>query len=338
MAEQERDGGLRADLVCEGGGVRGIGLVGAVDVLAGTGYRFPRVAGSSAGAIVAAFVAALQRSGEPLARLHDIVESIDYSRFPDRDLIGRVPLIGPMISLLVSDGIYQGDYLESFVAGVLKDLGVTKFGDLRAEPAAGDGIDKYAWSLVVTASDLSRRRLVRIPWDLPAYGKDPDEFPVAKAVRASAAIPFLFEPVRVAGATWVDGGLISDFPIELFDRPNSAAPRWPTFGIRLSARPGMVPPTRAVRGPLSIALAGLGTLLSNQDSAYIDDPCTMRRTVFVPSDAVSPIDFGITGVEVDHLYDSGTVAARKFLAAWDFDAYVEHCRKGFGAPGDVVVE
>lgn len=63
MAEQERDGGLRADLVCEGGGVRGIGLVGAVDVLAGTGYRFPRVAGSSAGAIVAAFVAALQRSG-----------------------------------------------------------------------------------------------------------------------------------------------------------------------------------------------------------------------------------------------------------------------------------
>lgn len=32
---------VRADLVCEGGGVRGIGLVGAVDALAAAGYRFP---------------------------------------------------------------------------------------------------------------------------------------------------------------------------------------------------------------------------------------------------------------------------------------------------------
>lgn len=58
----------RADLVCEGGGVRGIGLVGAVDALVQAGYRFPRVAGTSAGAIVASLVAALQVAGEPLSR------------------------------------------------------------------------------------------------------------------------------------------------------------------------------------------------------------------------------------------------------------------------------
>lgn len=324
----------RADLVCEGGGVRGIGLVGAVDVLAQAGYSFPRVAGSSAGAIVASFVAALQRAGEPLERLHEIVESIDYSRFQDRSLVGRVPLIGPMLSLFTADGIYEGEHLESFVAGVLKNLGVRTFGDLRVDgggydPGPADGVErKYAWSLVITASDLSRRRLVRIPWDLPAYTKDPDEFPVARAVRASAAIPFLFRPVRVSGATWVDGGLIDDFPIALFDRPDSAAPQWPTFGIRLSARPGLVPPTRAVRGPLSIALAALGTLLGNQDAAYENDPCTVRRTVFVPSDTVSPIDFGITDAEVDALYASGTDAARTFLDRWDFEAYVAQCRRG----------
>ncbi len=324
--------GERADLVCEGGGVRGIGLVGAVDVLARAGYSFPRVAGSSAGAIVASFVAALQRAGEPLNRLHEIVESIDYTTFQDRSLIGRIPLIGSMLSLFTSDGIYEGEHLESFVAGVLGDLGVRTFGDLRTDDAGagpGGAVDrKYAWSLVITASDLSRRRLVRIPWDLPAYKKDPDEFPVATAVRASAAIPFLFQPVRVSGATWVDGGLIDDFPIELFDRPDSVAPQWPTFGIRLSARPGLVPPTRAVRGPLSIALAALGTLLGNQDAAYENDPCTVRRTVFVPSDAVSPIDFGITDAEVDALYGSGTDAARAFLSGWDFDEYVTQCRRG----------
>lgn len=32
-------------------------------------------------------------------------------------------------------------------------------------------------------------------------------------------------------------------------------------------------------------------LVSNQDNAYIDDPCTVRRTSFVPAEDVSPIDF-----------------------------------------------
>ena len=50
---------LRADLVLEGGGVKGIALVGATLPLVEAGYRFPRVAGSSAGAIVGYFVYSL---------------------------------------------------------------------------------------------------------------------------------------------------------------------------------------------------------------------------------------------------------------------------------------
>lgn len=84
----------RVDLVCEGGGVRGIGLVGAVDALGEAGYRFPRVAGTSAGAIVASLVAALQVAGESLSRLAEIMRGIDYRKFLDRNLIGHVPLIG----------------------------------------------------------------------------------------------------------------------------------------------------------------------------------------------------------------------------------------------------
>lgn len=318
---------LKADLVCEGGAVRGIGLVGAVTVLAKAGYSFPRVAGSSAGAIVAAFVAALQRAGEPLTRLEDIVRAIDYRKFEDHSLLGGIPLLGPFLALAASDGIYQGSYLERYVAGVLKDLGVRTFGDLRIAPAPGETLaEKYSYTLVTTASDLSRRRLARLPWDLPSYGLDPDEFAVARAVRASAAIPFLFEPVRVKGATWVDGGLLSDFPIGLFDRPDSVSPRWPTFGIRLTTRPGLTPPTRAVRGQLSLAVAALGTLLSDQDAAYIDDPCTVRRTMFVRADTVSPIDFDLTAAAVESLFSNGVFAAEDFLARWDFPRYVTDCR------------
>ncbi|HEV7648515.1 MAG TPA: patatin-like phospholipase family protein [Actinophytocola sp.] len=38
------------DLVLEGGGVKGIGLLGAVLAMADAGYRFERIAGTSAGA------------------------------------------------------------------------------------------------------------------------------------------------------------------------------------------------------------------------------------------------------------------------------------------------
>lgn len=192
------------DLVCEGGGVRGIGLVGAVDALGAAGYRFPRVAGTSAGAIVAALVAALQKSGEPLSRLAEIMRGIDYRKILDRNLVGHIPLIGGGLSLLLSDGVYRGAYLERLLADRLAEFGVRTFADLRT----GEEPDQFAWSLVVTASDLSRRQLVRIPWDLHSYGIDPDTFSVARAVHASAAIPYVFEPVRVGGATWVDGGLL----------------------------------------------------------------------------------------------------------------------------------
>ena len=305
------------DLVCEGGGVRGIGLVGAVDALAAAGYRFPRVAGTSAGAIVASLVAALQVAGKPLSRLAEIMRSIDYRKFLDRNLIGHVPLIGGELSLLLSDGVYRGAYLEQLLAGLLGDLGVRTFGDLRT----GEQPEQFAWSLVVTASDLSRRRLVRIPWDLRSYGIDPNKFSVARAVHASSAIPYVFEPVRVRGATWVDGGLLSNFPVELFDR---AEPRWPTFGIRLSARPG-IPPTHPVHGPVSLGIAAIETLVSNQDNTYIDDPCTVRRTIFVPADDVSPIDFHITAKQREALYQSGLQAGQEFLKTWNYADYLKTC-------------
>ena len=124
--------------------------MGAVDALNQAGYRFPRVAGTSAGSIVASLVAALQAAGEPLSRLAEIMRTIDYRKFLDRSLIGRVPLIGGGLSLLVSDGMYRGTYLEQLLAGLLGDLGVRTFGDLRT----GEEPEQFAWSLVVTAPPL----------------------------------------------------------------------------------------------------------------------------------------------------------------------------------------
>ena len=324
--------GPQADLVLEGGGIKGIGLAGAVTALSSEGYGFPRVAGSSAGAIVASLVAALQVAGEPVERLADIVRAVDLRKLRDRGPLAHVPFVGRGLALLVQDGMYEGQYLEDFLHGVLGDLGVRTFADLRIaddDPAA-DGLPPARRSrLVVTVSDLSRSRLARLPWDLADYGVE--DMTVARAVRASAAIPFFFQPVRqptpTGTATWVDGALLSNFPVELFDRTDSADPRWPTFGVRLTTRPPTPPVTRPVEGPIDIGLAALDILLTDQGNAYIDDRCTVERTVFVPTDGVSVVDFDIDRATREGLYAAGQEAAREFLADWDFTEHVLRCRR-----------
>lgn len=77
---------LRCNGVLEGGGVKGIGHVGAVHALEQAGYRFERVAGSSAGAIVAALIAA-DYHGEEMAQL---MKSLDYMKFKQTDLLDRL--------------------------------------------------------------------------------------------------------------------------------------------------------------------------------------------------------------------------------------------------------
>lgn len=329
--------GQRADLVLEGGGVKGIGLAGAVTALSRGGYAFPRIAGSSAGAVVACLVAALQVAGEPVERLSDVVRAVDPRRFRDVGGLGRLPVVGRALALLVHDGLHEGQYLEDFLTGALGDLGVQTFADLRIpddDPAA-DGLPPQRRSrLVVTVSDLSRSRLARLPWDLPDYGAD--DLPVARAVRASAAIPLYFRPVRqptpTGPATWVDGGLLSNFPVQLFDRTDSADPRWPTFGVRLRTRPPTPPVTRPVEGPLSVGLAALDALLTDQGNAYFEDPCTVERTVFVPTEGVSVVDFGIDAATTERLHAAGLEAGEEFLTRWDFARHVRRCRRPIALP------
>lgn len=312
----------RADLVLEGGGVKGVALVGAVTALAGAGFSFPRVAGSSAGSVVAVLVAALQRAGEPLSRLAEIEAAIDYRRFRDGNALGAG------IGLLLHEGLYPGRYLADWVGGVLRDLGVERFGDLRSDDDADTGLPpERRYRVVVTTSDLSTRRLLRLPWDFAELGLDPDEQSVAEAVRASCAIPGYFQPVRRAGRVLVDGGLLSNFPVALFDRADGSRPRWPTFGVKLSARAGARPVTvREADDPLDYALAVLQTLLAAQDAAYVDQPCVQQRTVFVDTGDTSSVDFGITAEQRVTLGARGKAAAVDFLSTWDEAAYLARCR------------
>jgi NTE family protein len=327
--------GNETDLVLEGGGVRGVGLVGAAMRLSEHGYAFPRVAGTSAGAIVASILAALQRRGEGFTELAEITRTLDYGRFRDRGAVGR--LLGPFgflgdgFSLLLENGIFEGDYLRDWLRGVLDDLGVRTFGDLRTHDPGDDRTLHHRYALVVTASDLSRQRFVRLPWDYSDYGLDPDEQEVAEAVRASASIPFFFEPVTLQAehgeATLVDGGLLSNYPITIFDRQDGRPPRWPTLGIRLGTLADQYPPPpQRVQGPVALGLALVETAIEGSQAVQELVRCNVARSVFVDTSGVPSTDFGITDEEREHLVRAGAQAVDDFLTDWDFPAWVRECR------------
>ncbi|MEX0757894.1 MAG: patatin-like phospholipase family protein, partial [Acidimicrobiia bacterium] len=167
--------------VFEGGGVKGIALAGAAAAAMERGIRLTSAVGTSAGALVASLVVA----GYGPDDLERIVCEMPWSRIADRRPLARIPVIGPHIAMLTSGGVARGRRLEREVFRLLARRDVRVFGDLP--PGA----------LRVVATDLVHGRGVVLPDDLPQYGIDPVRFPVARAVRASSAVTFVFEPVII---------------------------------------------------------------------------------------------------------------------------------------------
>lgn len=308
------------DIVLEGGGVKGIGLIGAIEELYDAGYARCRVAGTSAGAIVGALLAA----GMPVVQLQTLMRDLDYTKFRDEGFIDALGVPGKSISLALEKGVYEGKYLRNWLADELEKLGVRTFADLKlTEPWAEKLPPEQRYRLVVVASDVSSGRMVRFPWDYQDYGLDPDEQLVADAVRASMSIPFFYEPVNLKGHYLVDGGLLSNFPIDIFDDTND----WPTFGVKLSAKADAFTKMNPVTNPVDYSLAILGTAMNAHDQMHIDDPCTQKRTIFVDTFDMKATNFSITRQEQARLYESGKKYAKEFLKEWDYDKYKLTCPK-----------
>ncbi len=113
----------------EGGGVKGIGLVGAMAVTEAHGYRFENVAGTSAGAIVAALLAA----GYQASQLKGILDDLDYQAFKDKGFLDKIPVLGSTLSLGFEKGLYEGQFVETWLRELLAQAPakpIRTFGDL----------------------------------------------------------------------------------------------------------------------------------------------------------------------------------------------------------------
>jgi NTE family protein len=340
---------LRADLVLEGCGVKSAGLVGAVMALAEAGYSIRAVAGTSAGAVVASMVAGISQAGKPMSELLRYSVTLDFTKFmPNGKLHAFFDRATGKVGSMLTDaailsnrtGLYSGDYLVEWLTPILRELGVTTFADLKLTTEDDPGLSVAPgrdYRLVVMTSDITRGQVVRLPWDYPLYGHDPDTEDPVSAVRASMSIPFIFEPVHfvsreatvnvvgqggvetsvhyAAGThTWVDGGLLENFPINAFERVDGQPPRWPTIGVKLSTLRTEFPAAEPCGSALEVAMHCLKTTMNEWDTNALHER-TAARTIFVDNAGLSATDFD---VPMSHQYDlflNGVRSATDFVIA-----------------------
>jgi NTE family protein len=337
----------RADGVFEGGGVKGIAFAGAIasaEQDAGV-EEWVNLAGTSAGSIVAALLAVGYRAAD----LQQILHEAEYPRFADCGPGGKwVGGLGNALFRLrgLAPGRYFGEWMSERLARspLAKELGRSDltFADLRRRDLpprselpdiSDEKYERATYRLHVIGSDVTTGRMIILPDDLPGYedetGKpfDKDAFPVVEAVRMSMSFPFLFTPVvlhRERKPVYVvDGGLLSNFPIWLFDSPN---PRRPTWGFRLhpgsSVEEGL--PYRRIPRPfweVPLLKAMFSAATEAWDREQMEQVVS-ARTVSIPTHQIATTDFGLTRGEADDLYHWGEQAAHAFFTNPDQQAYL----------------
>ena len=126
------------------------------------------------GTSAGSFVAAMYASGKTPAQLQRMAETMDEAVFTD----WTVPLLGR--------GMMRGDALARYVNGQVSTR----------------QIEDFKLPLGIVATDLQSGQGVLF-----------QRGDVGTAVRASSAVPSVFEPVRIQGREYVDGGLVSPVPV-----------------------------------------------------------------------------------------------------------------------------
>ena len=126
------------------------------------------------GTSAGSLVAAFYASGKTGAQLQKVAETMEEATFTDWTL----PIF--------SRGMLRGEALARYVSAQVN----------------GRLIENMALPLGIVATDLNSGQGVLF-----------QRGDTATAVRASSAVPALFQPVKIAGREYVDGGLVSPVPV-----------------------------------------------------------------------------------------------------------------------------
>ena len=321
------------NLVFEGGGVKGIAYVGAMEVLADLGIlqNIKRVGGTSAGAINALL---LGLNYSP-AETRDILSSLNFNNFLD-DTWG---IVRDGQRLIKEFGWYKGDFFRSWVADLIrKKTGNPEatFKDVFEQKNSKGFRDIY-----FVGTNLSTRFV-----EVFSYEHTP-RIPLADAVRISMSIPLFFSAVRsFRGDVYVDGGLLDNYPVKIFDREkyveqhmlvpdyyeqhnqqlkqmgksiNPYVYNQETLGFRLDTakeiavfRDQAEPEHQKIDDFFSYAWGLIETILESQGSQHLhsDD---WQRTIYIDTLGVKTTEFNLGDAKKKDLVVSGQTNTKNYF-------------------------
>jgi NTE family protein len=327
------------DMVFAGGGAKGVAHLGALWAFDKLNIRIKRLAGTSAGAINAALVAA----GYDIEELYTELFDLDFMSFRDGFWDKHLPKFARIAAVSSSYGMYEGENFQKWIEKKLVDRNANTFGRLPMEEVGmlaklepGDGP-----RLCIMASDVTHSRELLMPRDLvlDRYGNlRPPSFPVSAAVRMSISVPFFFTPYKLHKSLIVDGAFASNLPLETFDKKDPEQVRWPTFGMNLVSE---VAPAQDTGDLFHFGLAVFDTMRYGQSRmSFMEYPTRICRLFDIRTGNVRTLDFGIKREQKEELFLNGARTVLRTLRGvdgaglrrtWNFDSYLK-LRKRWGFP------
>jgi NTE family protein len=156
-------------------------------------------------------------------------------------------------------------------------------------------------------------------------------------VRMSMSIPFFFQPVLLesesgAVCTIVDGSIISNFPVWLFDQDRPVTR--PTFGFQLVGGETVGGLNRLLDTfgwPARLAVDMFHTAVTAWDQRFMSVSTIVRTCPVAVGDIAGATEFSLSARQRQALVDSGRAAATRFLDDFRIEAYVNTFGRGIDA-------
>lgn len=279
-------------LVFEGGGVKGIAYAGALKVLEEQGLTadVEAVAGASAGSIVALAIAL----GYDAEEVQKILLQLQFTDFEDSHFPFTV------VRLFEEYGLYPGDYALCFLNCLVSSKGLdqnTTFAELHE---LHEGDPRTFKDLYAVATDVRAHKAVTF-----SHETHPD-LPISHAARMSMSFPYFFAATELTGRIFVDGGVVNNYPMSVFD---GKAPER-VLGFHLGTGPSEGPPIEDLVGYTKEMFT---TLLDVQTDAFCQSPRDVERSVIINTLGIPTLDFGLSRAQKCDLVRSGAAATRAWL-------------------------
>lgn len=254
-------------------------------------------------------------------------------------------------------GLNPGDVFLEWVENLLNKEGIRTLKELRTRMEtlpkglrtrnglSLDTPEAAGIRLCLIAADVATETKVEFPKMAPLYWKNPDRVNPALFVRASMSIPYFFYPFRVkdipqgqaasdnwkthagyiaeeegklpAEALFIDGGIMSNFPIDIF-HTHGKVPEAPTFGVKLELDHRL----KKIEGPFELMGAIFNSARHTLDYDFIRRNPDYRRLVsWIPAKNFNWLDFNMSNDTKEALFLEGAKKAKEFLCAFDWADY-----------------